>query len=66
LHVKDFASEKIPFYTNLVAMFYADLRIKRNPLTLYSLVKGIVISLGKAELVSGYLSNWPYDFWEDI
>ena len=54
LQVKDFASEKIPFYTNMAAMFNATLRIKMNPLTFYSLVKGTMISLGEA--------SW-YLFW---
>jgi len=39
IHLRDFACEKIPYFPKLVAMFYANLRIKKDPLTLFSLVK---------------------------
>jgi len=47
LHLKELASERIPYYPNLVAMFYANLRGRKRPFTLYSLVKGTMITLGK-------------------
>ena len=57
LHIKDFASENFPFYPNIVAIFYVNLRIKKNPLTLYSLVKGSMISLGET-YSAWYFWNW--------
>ena len=50
IHLKDFASENILFYPNLVAMFYANLRIKKDPLKMFSLVKGTMITLGETKL----------------
>ena len=39
IHLKELVSERILFYSNLIAMFYANLRIRMNPLTLYSLAE---------------------------
>ena len=50
IYVKDFANERIMFYPNLVPMFYSNLRIKKDPLTLFSLVKSTMITLGETEL----------------
>ena len=49
IHLRGFACEKILYFSNLVAMFYANLRIKKDPLTLFSLVKGTMITLGELE-----------------
>ena len=54
IHLKEFASEKILCFSNLVAKFYTYLRIKKSPLILFSLVKGIMITLGN--------HNWEL-FW---
>jgi len=50
IHLKEFTSERIPYYPNLVTMFFANLRIKKNPLILFSLVKRTMIILGELEL----------------
>ena len=44
--IKEYMSDKIPYYANLISMFHAKLRFKRSPFTLYFLVKGIMIILG--------------------
>ena len=50
IHQGDFACEKILYFPNLVAMFYANLRIKKDPLTLFSLAKGTMITLSEEKL----------------
>jgi len=50
IHLNEFVCEKISYFPNLVAMFYANLRIKKDSLTLFSLVKGTMITLGEVKL----------------
>ena len=50
IHLREFACEKFFYFPNLVAMFYANQRIKKDPLSMFSLVKGTMITLSKVEL----------------
>ena len=66
IHLRDFACEKISYFLNLVAMFYTNLRINKDPLTLFSLVNGTMITLNEEKLreILGITASGPHIFGE--
>ena len=65
IHLREFACEKILYFPNLEAMFfYANMRIKKDPLTVFSLVKGTMITLGEEKLgeILGISASGPHIF----
>ena len=66
IHLRYFACEKTSYFPNLVAMFYANLRIKKDPLTLFSLFKRTMITLNEEKLgeILGINASRPQIFGE--
>ena len=68
IHLKELVSERILFYANLVAMFYANLQIRMSPLTLYSLVRETIITLDETLMgaILGISTAGPQIFGKDF